>query len=80
MELDPFNDSDFSSDESTDFDSPEKPSFVSRFICRGYKGNQVRLRVRFTFVLHLLKKLAHPPYYALDTCLFPEPAKVVHKD
>ncbi|XP_024018151.1 protein S-acyltransferase 18 [Morus notabilis] len=35
MELDPFDDSDFSSDESTDFDSPEKPTFVSRFICSG---------------------------------------------
>ncbi|PON43240.1 Zinc finger, DHHC-type, palmitoyltransferase [Parasponia andersonii] len=34
-ELDPFDDSDFSSDESTEFDSPEKPTFVSRFICRG---------------------------------------------
>ncbi|KAF5455497.1 hypothetical protein F2P56_025064 [Juglans regia] len=48
MELDTFNDSDFSSDESTDFDSPEKPSFVSRFICRGDKGNQnpPRLSIR----------------------------------
>lgn len=48
MELDPFNYSDFSSDESTDFDSPEKPSFVSRFICRGYRRNQnpPRLSIR----------------------------------
>ncbi|KDP28346.1 hypothetical protein JCGZ_14117 [Jatropha curcas] len=46
MELDPFDDSDFSSD--SDFDSPEKPSFVSRFICRGHKGNlnQTRLSIR----------------------------------
>lgn len=41
IEMDPFDDSDLSSDDSTDFDSPEKPSLVSRFICRGHKGNQV---------------------------------------
>ncbi|CAB4271818.1 unnamed protein product [Prunus armeniaca] len=35
IEMDPFDDSDFSSDLSSDFDSPEKPSFISRFICRG---------------------------------------------
>lgn len=41
--LDPLDDSDFSSDESTDFDSPErpKPKFLSRFICRGQGVNQV---------------------------------------
>lgn len=39
MELDPFDDSDLSSD--SDFDSPEKSTFVSRFICRGHRGNQV---------------------------------------
>ncbi|EEF27251.1 zinc finger protein, putative [Ricinus communis] len=46
MELDPFDDSDFSSD--SDFDSPEKPTFVSRFICRGRRGNQnpTRLSIR----------------------------------
>lgn len=43
-ELDPFDDSDFSSDESTEFDSPEKPTFVSRFICRGQGLNQVLVR------------------------------------
>ncbi|CAK7348543.1 unnamed protein product [Dovyalis caffra] len=37
MELDPFDDSDFSSD--SDFDSPEKSTIVSRFIC-GHRGNQ----------------------------------------
>ncbi|XP_059435907.1 protein S-acyltransferase 18 [Corylus avellana] len=48
MELDPFDDSDISSDESTDFDSPEKPSFVSRFVCKGRRGNQnpPRLSIR----------------------------------
>ncbi|GMN52183.1 hypothetical protein TIFTF001_021329 [Ficus carica] len=48
MELDPFDDSDLSSDDSTDFDSPEKPRFVSRFICRG-KGqsqNAKKLSIR----------------------------------
>ncbi|KAL6968730.1 protein S-acyltransferase [Sarracenia purpurea var. burkii] len=34
MEQESFEDSDFSSDESIDFDSPEKPAFVSRFICQ----------------------------------------------
>ncbi|KAJ0976485.1 hypothetical protein J5N97_018450 [Dioscorea zingiberensis] len=34
--LDPFDDLDLSSDdESVDFDSPEKPSFFSRFLCKG---------------------------------------------
>ncbi|KAL9385173.1 hypothetical protein Peur_022183 [Populus x canadensis] len=37
MELDPFDDSDFSSD--SDFDSPKKSTIVSRFIC-GHRGNQ----------------------------------------
>lgn len=41
MELDPFDDSDFSSDDSSEFDSPEKSSFVSRFMCRGQRVNQV---------------------------------------
>lgn len=41
VELDSLDDSDWSSDESTDFDSPEKPAFVSRFICRGQGNNQV---------------------------------------
>ncbi|KAM7274590.1 hypothetical protein ACFE04_016456 [Oxalis oulophora] len=47
-ELDPFDDSDLSSDDS-DFDSPEKPSFVSRFICRGHEGvnkSPTRLSIR----------------------------------
>ena len=43
MELDPFDDSDLSSDDSTDFDSPEKPRFVSRFICRGKGQSQVKV-------------------------------------
>ncbi|KAJ6710155.1 PROTEIN S-ACYLTRANSFERASE 18 [Salix koriyanagi] len=37
MELDPFEDSDLSSD--SDFDSPEKPTMVSRFIC-GHRENE----------------------------------------
>lgn len=41
MELDPFDDSDFSSDDSSEFDSPEKSTFVSRFMCRGQRVNQV---------------------------------------
>ncbi|GLU16663.1 hypothetical protein SLE2022_330830 [Rubroshorea leprosula] len=43
-----FDDSDSSSDESTDFDSPEKPTVMSRFICRGHRVNQnpSRLSIR----------------------------------
>lgn len=41
-DLDPFDDSDADSDESSNFSSPEKPSFVSQFICRGgQRLNQV---------------------------------------
>ena len=35
--VDPFDDSDISSDDSSDFDSPEKTTFVSKFICRGQR-------------------------------------------
>jgi palmitoyltransferase len=48
MELDPFDDSDFSSD--SDFDSPKKSTIVSRFIC-GHRGNQVHIRLP-TLILH----------------------------
>lgn len=42
MELELLDDSDFSSDDASfDFDSPEKPTLMSRFMC---KGNQVRIR------------------------------------
>ncbi|XVF22203.1 hypothetical protein REPUB_Repub12eG0153400 [Reevesia pubescens] len=45
--IDPFDDSDISSDDSSDFDSPEKPTFVSRFICRGQRTqNPSRLSIR----------------------------------
>lgn len=37
--FDPFEDSD--SDESIDFDSPEKPSFFSRVFCRKDEVNEV---------------------------------------
>ena len=40
MELESFDDSDFSSDESIDFDSPEKPTLMSRILCKP----QVRTR------------------------------------
>jgi palmitoyltransferase len=39
--FDPFEDSD--SDESIDFDSPEKPSFFSRVFCRKDEENEVRV-------------------------------------
>jgi hypothetical protein len=66
MELDPFNYSDFSSDESTDFDSPEKPSFVSRFICRGYRRNQVRFRI-YTAYIYFASSKTISPSTLLDT-------------
>lgn len=47
MDLDPFDDSDFSSDESTDFDSPEKSTFVSRFICGGHNITQVNYSLSY---------------------------------
>ncbi|PIN20104.1 DHHC-type Zn-finger protein [Handroanthus impetiginosus] len=42
MELESFEDSDFSSsdDESTDLDSPEKPPFISRITCKDGKMQQ----------------------------------------
>lgn len=44
MELESIDDSDFSSDESIDFDSPEKPTLMSRFLCKGQSENQVGIR------------------------------------
>ncbi|KAI4301597.1 hypothetical protein L6164_034859 [Bauhinia variegata] len=48
MEMDPFDDSDISSDDSSDFDSPEKPTIMSRILCNGQKINQKspRLSIR----------------------------------
>lgn len=40
MELESFDDSDLSSDDSIDFDSPEKPTLMSRFLCKGQRENQ----------------------------------------
>ena len=41
MEVESAEDSDFSSDESTDSSSPEKPSFMSRVTCSEGGINQV---------------------------------------
>ncbi|XP_061368056.1 protein S-acyltransferase 18 [Gastrolobium bilobum] len=48
MELESFDDSDFSSDDSIDFDSPEKPTLMSKFLCKGQRVNQSspRLSIR----------------------------------
>lgn len=43
MELDSSDDSDFSSDESEDFDSTETPTLVSKFLCKRQRANQVRI-------------------------------------
>ncbi|KAG4983268.1 hypothetical protein JHK87_028017 [Glycine soja] len=45
MDLESLDDSDFSSDESIDFDSPEKPPLMSRFLC---KGNQLQSSPRLS--------------------------------
>ncbi|XP_027367620.1 protein S-acyltransferase 18 [Abrus precatorius] len=45
MELESLDDSDFSSDESFDFDSPEKPTLMSRFLCKGQRSSP-RLSIR----------------------------------
>lgn len=34
-------DSDFSSDDSSDYDSPERPTLASKIKCSGYRLNQV---------------------------------------
>lgn len=67
MEMDPFNDdSDFSSDESSsDFDSPEKPSFVSRFICRGGHGG---IQVKFMCITACLKLLLRIDFRGIQVC------------
>ncbi|KAG8475243.1 hypothetical protein CXB51_032060 [Gossypium anomalum] len=45
--VDPFDDSDVSSDDSSDFDSPEKATFLSRFICKGLRTQDPpRLSIR----------------------------------
>ena len=46
LDLSDDEDSDFSSDESVDLDSPEKSSFISRFICRGQAQIQVKSRIK----------------------------------
>lgn len=65
MELDPFDDSDISSDESTDFDSPEKTSFVSRFVCKGCRGNQVRLSVKTLYLIFASSEAIIPSWILL---------------
>lgn len=47
MEVESAEDSDFSSDESTDSSSPEKPSFISRFTCseEGINQNPEKLTI-----------------------------------
>ena len=46
-EVDPFDELDSSSDESSDFDSPERPrqTLISKFMCR--KTNEVNITKKF---------------------------------
>ena len=54
MELESFEDSDFSSDDSIDFDySPKKTTFVSRFICREQPINQVIFKQPYLVLVSL---------------------------
>ncbi|KAJ6798816.1 protein S-acyltransferase 18 isoform X2 [Iris pallida] len=48
--IDPFDDSDLSSDESIDMESPEKHNFLSRFLCKGQRTNQSTRRLSITIV------------------------------
>ncbi|KAK7269546.1 hypothetical protein RIF29_22277 [Crotalaria pallida] len=46
MELESFDDSDFSSDdESIDFDSPEKPTLMSRILCKNQSSPRLSIRI-----------------------------------
>lgn len=66
--LESSEDSDSSSDESIDFDSPEKPSLVSRLTCREKRMNQV-----YMHIFHLknlgLNSFAYLNQSKLDICL-----------
>lgn len=66
-ELDPFDDSDLSSDDSTDFDSPEKPRFVSRFICRGKGQSLVKVEQPLFHPFFFFWRLRRP--LSVVTCL-----------
>ncbi|CAL5208778.1 unnamed protein product [Lathyrus oleraceus] len=45
MELESFDDSDLSSDDSIDFDSPEKPTLMSRFLCKGQSSPRLSIKI-----------------------------------
>ncbi|KAF6172254.1 hypothetical protein GIB67_024876 [Kingdonia uniflora] len=62
VEVDPFSDSDSSSDES-DFDSPEKSKFISRFICKESRTTQdpMRLSIRIDVKADPHASVKEPP-------------------
>ncbi|KAK6941162.1 Palmitoyltransferase, DHHC domain [Dillenia turbinata] len=45
IEEDLFNDSESSSEESNDSDTPQKPTLISQFVCRGQKSKQDETRL-----------------------------------
>ncbi|AES61552.1 putative protein S-acyltransferase [Medicago truncatula] len=45
MELESFDDSDLSSDDSIDFDSPEKPTLMSRILCKGQSSPRLSIKI-----------------------------------
>ncbi|RYQ89547.1 protein S-acyltransferase 18 isoform X2 [Arachis ipaensis] len=44
-ELESLDDSDFSSDESIDFDSPEKPTIISRILCQTQSSPRLSIKI-----------------------------------
>ncbi|KAK2456892.1 DHHC-type zinc finger family protein [Trifolium repens] len=45
MELESLDDSDLSSDDSIDFDSPEKPTLMSRILCKGQSSPRLSIKI-----------------------------------
>lgn len=77
MELNSFTDSDFSSDESTDTDSPRSSTLVSRFICRGHKLNPVhRQHLPFHLLTYFIRFSFSFLFFLMYGCNFQKPARL----
>ena len=50
--LDPLNDSDFSSDDSSEPPSPKKPTIMSQIMCKGQRKNLVKRLLSLYFEHH----------------------------
>lgn len=82
MELESLEDSDFSSsdDESTDPDSPQKPAFMSRIICKDGKTQQVIHVDTFFFSFMQIHQHNSHDITTINIYKISEPTKVGHKD